>query len=95
MTWMLQAAVVLGVVVALLGAVWAIVLGYRIAKAHRQAAASAAVGIYSDGYLELTGFRGWLADLIDGNTGEGCHSNSEHSSDLCADTSDTGHSSEG
>ncbi|WP_163867228.1 hypothetical protein [Myxococcus eversor] len=88
MTWMLQAAVVLGVVVALVGAVWAVVLGYRYAKAQRQAAASAAVEIYAGGQLGLTGFRGWLADLIDGDASEGCASSSEHSASMCEDTAD-------
>ncbi|NTX54808.1 hypothetical protein FJV41_40555 [Myxococcus llanfairpwllgwyngyllgogerychwyrndrobwllllantysiliogogogochensis] len=90
MTLMLQAAVVLAVVLSLLGAGWAVVLGYRFAKARREAAAAAAIDIYGSSLIDLTGFRGWLADLVDGNTSDGCASGSEHSSDMCADTSDSG-----
>ncbi|MFY1829616.1 hypothetical protein ACN47A_27120 [Myxococcus fulvus] len=81
MTWVLQAAVVLSVLMCLLGAGWAVVLGYRFAKAHRQDAAETAIAIY------LSGFRGWLADWVDGSSSEGCASTSASSSNLCEDSS--------
>ncbi|WP_143177247.1 hypothetical protein [Cystobacter ferrugineus] len=73
MTWMLQAAVVLAVPLSLGGAVWTGVRLIRAARAARGAAASTAVGLYTratdldgDAELGLGGFKGWLADLIDG-----------------------------
>ncbi|WP_426731415.1 hypothetical protein [Myxococcus faecalis] len=93
MTWVLQAAVVLSVLMGLLGAVWAIVLGYRYARKCRQAAAEAALGIYGQRELELTGFRGWLADWVDGTSSASCASSSDASPSMCGDTTDAAHAS--
>ena len=73
MTWMLQAAVVLAIPLSLGGAIWTGVRLIRAARANRGAAASSGIGLYTravgldgDAELGLGGFKGWLADLIDG-----------------------------
>jgi hypothetical protein len=85
MTWMLQAAVVLAIPLSLGGAVWTGVRLLRAARANRGAAVSNGIGLYTravgideDAEFGLGGFKGWLADLIDGD------SNSDTSSDFDA-----------
>lgn len=66
MTWMLQAAVVLAVPLTLLGAVWLGVRLVRKARAKGSAAAGVALGLQTHDDYGLGGFRGWLADWVDG-----------------------------
>ncbi|XXF79692.1 hypothetical protein P2318_08010 [Myxococcaceae bacterium GXIMD 01537] len=88
MTWLLQAAVVLAVILALPGAIWAMAFAYRQAKAHRRASAIAATELYTESQVDRSWFQGWLADLIDGDASHDGPSGSEHASGAVGDALD-------
>jgi hypothetical protein len=93
MTWAMQAAVVLAVPLSLLGVGWAGVLAHRFAQDRRRTSAAMMTDIYVDSLPGIREFKGWLADLIDGEDSSGGSTTSngyfDADGDVDGDTSDS------
>jgi hypothetical protein len=89
----MQAAVVLAVPMSLLGLGWAGARAHRFVQDRRRASAAMMTDIYFDSLPGIREFKGWLADLIDGQdiSGGSSHSSGvgDADGDVDGDTSDS------